>query len=157
MTDDPNEGLLETAAAIRKTLNDPDGLYSKNPDAKARLEMNLQATLLRAGAKDPVETAQSVAEQQHEGRFSLKDLHPNVTAIINERTAELGKLDKTAVDRLAADLREELGAETYDRLVKDAGSAATPAVRADAYALKMLANHGKYMSMYRATAPGARK
>jgi hypothetical protein len=86
----------------------------------------------------------------------MRELAAPIAATIHERTAALQEQGANAVAQAAAELRAQMGAEAYDRLVADAkasGVEVSPAVQADAYSLRMLASQGAYRQAYERTRP----
>src|SRR5829696_6020051 len=148
MSDD-HSGLQEIAAAIRRKVNveDPASLYYRRPDLAAQAELNVKATLLRAGVTEQLETAESLARKQHEAAWpSSVGMAPAVADLIRERTEELTAQGDETIKRQAAELRERLGAQDYDKLVSEAresGRDVTPAATADLHSLKLLASRGR--------------
>ncbi len=149
-----NDGLLQTVALVRQRHLDPkDEYYAGHPDRVAASEMQMQATLIRAGVTEPVVTAQSLAVEQPAGHWTMSELHPAVAAMITERVAALDKLGEREVTERAKALRTQIGAADYDAMVAAAGPLLPPAATADLYALKLHAAHGRYRSAADASKP----
>jgi hypothetical protein len=150
-------GLRATAEAIRATLSttDPRSMYFGRPDAAAAAEANVKAAFLRAGVSErPTTTPEQLAASQHDAAFRLRDMPAGLVSTIEERAAAV--VARGNVDQQAQALRAQVGDAAYDELVADARHARPElaGVAGDLHALKMLANHGRYLAAYARTKPG---
>jgi hypothetical protein len=148
--------LLESVAAIRRTANDPEGLYRGRPDLQLAAELNVKTMLAHAGVEEP--TSSQLAERRHNAQwnFAGSDVNLQIAETINMRSEMVAGLGEPALVERVADLRRQLGPETYDMLVEQAGESGielTSAVRDDLNSLKLLAVRARYLDAYHASKP----
>jgi len=155
-----NEGLLETIAAIRRRLADPEGIYKNRPDLVAEAEARLRSALIRANATEKVETPEARAERQHSEAFANKP-PAGLTELMDSRLAQIEALGEREVARMTGELRQQLGRTDYDALLEQAGAAAPgkplqKAVGADLHLLRLYASRGRFNQARERTRPGKR-
>jgi len=157
-----NDGLLQLVETMRARHRDEaDPFFGKqNPghlDRIAKSQLDIDAMLLRAGAKPVAVTPATVAAAQHAARWSVGDQIPlHLHSMISERVAAAEAADKT--DRGARDIRiaaarRELGDATYARLVAEAGSALPAAALGDVTVIRLFATQGRYAAAKKAAEP----
>lgn len=146
----PDPGRLRSLAGeIRRHVNvaDPKSLYFGKPDLAAAAELQIKATLLRAGVPEVVpETPQQLAQRQYEESWPARETPPALAAMMEARVAALTALGEPHIARETAALQDRLGPE-YARLVslaRQAGGTVAPAAFSDETLLRQLAAHGSY-------------
>jgi hypothetical protein len=153
--------LAESADAIRRSINvsDPRSLYFNKPElaksALAAAEAKIAAAYARSGIAEP---RPATPEEQHRAQFRMLEMNGNLKAALDDRLASLAERNTTdRLQQMGAELRNELGAETYDLMVSQAKHAVEgvlpPAVLADRLLLRTLAAQGKYTLAYEQTKP----
>lgn len=159
---DPNAGLLEMVAAWRAELADPNSIYAGRPEVIERAKVEIEAILLRAGVEEPKIDPLQLAREQHARSFSMaeKPIDDDTAVQLESRCEALEEQhSKQELEQMASALREEVGAEEYDKLIEDATSYIDAAklplgARADLLTLKAVASAGRYMRAYYRTMPG---
>ncbi len=153
------ERLASIAVEIRRHVNvaDPKSIYFGRQDLADAAELQIKTTLLRAGVTEPApETPLARAQRQHDAAFSA-EMPENLATTLDGRLAKLEPLGTPAIERMAGDLRERLGATEYAALVRDAGNATTEplpaAAMADEPTLRILAAYGRHRRIGRETRP----
>ena len=104
-----NDGLLDLVQKIRRRHADPtDFEFAGRADRIAASELQLKATLLRAGVSEVQETAQSVATREHASRWTQLEMNPHMVKMLADRETEIAALGGEEITKRTAALREEL-------------------------------------------------
>jgi hypothetical protein len=146
-----NSGLLEMAAILRAQHQDPTSpIYAGHPERVAQSELQIKATLLRAGVQEVPVTPLTVAKEQHAAQWRHPEaMQPGLQSFVDE---QLAMIPEAQIASRAAELRSQDPAE-YDALLADAGYAIPAAAKASLPVLKILANQSRYAKAKEAARP----
>lgn len=158
---DPDR-LSAIADAIRRPiamgLDDPTSIYYRREDLLAQAELRIKSIFLRAGVEETPQTPQTVAEQEHDAHFSMREWNPNLDELVETHINGIAEQHTEAqITQMAAALRSEVGAAEYDRMLAAARRAYSgdlpDAVKTSLPVLRLLASQDKYNAAYAATRP----
>ena len=90
-----NDGLLSLAATMRARHNDPsDPWFGGRKDRIEASELQLQASLLKAGVAVTAITPQSLVQRQYEASWTMGEIPLHLHAMVSERVSAAEQADR---------------------------------------------------------------